>query len=644
VIQSTQNDNGFELNTTFENLEHFAKNKLDLNKVSREELAELRILTSQQIENFFQYKEKLGKLIAIQEIQAIPSFDLGTIAKVLPFVSVDGRIDDYQVSLLKMIQKSDNQLFVRNTTFLERSKGFTESQFLGNPYQHYIRYKRSFGTKFSAGFTVEKDAGEPYFYDKKIYGADFMSGHFSYKANRFHLIVGDFMANFGQGLVLFQDFAPGKSPFITDLKRQHKSIRPYTSVAESAFLRGIATNISLSKNIDFTIFGSVRKRDALLQQDTTQAFEEVFTSLGNTGLHRTKREIDGKNLITYTTIGSRLHLAKGAKQLSFNVLYNQFDKDFQKDTKPYNQFLFSGKNLLNVSGDYSYIFRNFNFFGETAVSDNGGLATINGVLIGLDKALNMSVLHRYYSTKYHSLLANPVAETLGANNETGTYIGISILPTAKWKMESFVDFWKNPWLRYQVNAPNGGVEFYNRITFTLKRKLDVYVQFRHKIKGGNAQTTGNIAGLAKETRQQLRFNLQYQISPEMEWESRLEFSHVEGIRPLSKGYLAYQDFKFKPKGSMLSFTARYCIFDTDDFNSRIYTYENSLMYAYSIPPLSGKGSRFYINARIHPTKNMMVEARIAQTYLPENNGIGTGNSALNSNRKTELGIQARLNF
>ena len=645
VIQTTQNDNGFELNTAFEQLETFAKNKINLNKATRESLNELGLLSPVQIEDFFQYRKKLGELIVLQELQAIPSFDLATIRKILPFVAVNGNIDDYQISLLKMIQQSDNQLFVRTTTFLEKAVGFTNGQYLGNNFQHYVRYKRSFGTKFNMNFTLEKDRGEPYFYEKKIYGADFMSGHVSYKTNRFQLIIGDFAANFGQGVILFQDFAPGKSPFITDLKRQHKVLRPYSSVAENTFLRGIATSFPLSKHIEISAFASYRKRDALVQTDTLQAFDEIFTSIGNTGLHRTEREIANKNVLQNLTLGTSIKLKSEAKHLAFNVLYNRFDKAFQRDIKPYNQFAFSGKALLNASADYSYIFRNINFFGETGISDNGGIGTVNGALIGLDKALNMSILHRYYARDYQTLLANPVAESLGAKNENGLYFGLSILPTSRWKIESFADVWKNNWLRFQVNSPANGVEFYNRITYTLKRKLDFYVQYRYRVKDKNSSNPEVIiAPLAQENRQQLRFNLQYQMTPEIEWESRLEFSRVSGINPLSRGYLAYQDLKFKPKGIPVSFTARYCIFDTDSYDSRIYTYENSLMYLYSIPPLSGKGSRFYVNIRYVPTKNILIEARIAQTYLPQSVSFGSGQNTVNANAQTEIGVQMRFNF
>jgi hypothetical protein len=38
---------------------------------------------------------------------------------------------------------------------------------------------------------------------------------------------------------------------------------------------------------------------------------------------------------------------------------------------------------------------------------------------------------------------------------------------------------------------------------------------------------------------------------------------------------------------------RYCIFSTDSYNTAIYTWENDLLYGYSVPALYGKGSRMY---------------------------------------------------
>jgi hypothetical protein len=38
------------------------------------------------------------------------------------------------------------------------------------------------------------------------------------------------------------------------------------------------------------------------------------------------------------------------------------------------------------------------------------------------------------------------------------------------------------------------------------------------------------------------------------------------------------------------------MFNTDDWDTRIYTYENDLLYSYSIPALYGRGSRNYLMA------------------------------------------------
>ena len=65
-------------------------------------------------------------------------------------------------------------------------------------------------------------------------------------------------------------------------------------------------------------------------------------------------------------------------------------------------------------------------FGETAISSNLGLATLNGMIANLHSNLTMSVLHRYYSPNYFALLGNAFGETSRINNEHGMYVGMAI--------------------------------------------------------------------------------------------------------------------------------------------------------------------------------------------------------------------------
>jgi len=55
-----------------------------------------------------------------------------------------------------------------------------------------------------------------------------------------------------------------------------------------------------------------------------------------------------------------------------------------------------------------------------------------------------------------------------------------------------------------------------------------------------------------------------------------------------------QDLAYRFAGIPVTLWTRFCIYNTDDWDSKIYLYENDLLYSFSIPALSGKGTRSYI--------------------------------------------------
>ena len=69
-------------------LEQFIKNPLNLNTAEENDLKELKILSGLQIANLLSYRKLLGKFISIYELQAIPSWDIQAIRKILPFVNI----------------------------------------------------------------------------------------------------------------------------------------------------------------------------------------------------------------------------------------------------------------------------------------------------------------------------------------------------------------------------------------------------------------------------------------------------------------------------------------------------------------------------------------------------------------------------
>ena len=82
-------------------------------------------------------------------------------------------------------------------------------------------------------------------------------------------------------------------------------------------------------------------------------------------------------------------------------------------------------------------------------------------------------------------------------------------------------------------------------------------------------------------------------------------------------------------------------FETDDYNSRIYAYENDVLYSFSIPAFSDKGIRYYFNLNYDPGKKLSIWLRWAQTIYRNRITVGSGLDEIQGNKKTELKLQVR---
>ena len=85
-------------------------------------------------------------------------------------------------------------------------------------------------------------------------------------------------------------------------------------------------------------------------------------------------------------------------------------------------------------------------------------------------------------------------------------------------------------------------------------------------------------------------------------------------------------------------------FETEGYNSRIYAYENDVLYSFSIPAFYDKGYRVYINFSYNVTKKLTLWARWARAYYPEKNSIGSGLDEINGSNKTTINFQMMYKF
>ena len=86
------------------------------------------------------------------------------------------------------------------------------------------------------------------------------------------------------------------------------------------------------------------------------------------------------------------------------------------------------------------------------------------------------------------------------------------------------------------------------------------------------------------------------------------------------------------------------LFDTDDFNTRQYAYENDVLYSFSIPFFSGSGMRNYIVSRINLTKNIGLWLKYSRTQYFDKKVNGSGNEEVNGNIRSDIKAELRYLF
>ncbi|MGZ5220193.1 MAG: ComEA family DNA-binding protein, partial [Chitinophagaceae bacterium] len=378
-------------------LEHFRRDPVNLNIADINELRELRILTDLQIANLISYRRLFGKFISIYELQAVPTWDVSTLRKLLPFITIASPVslkDDFTMRF----KGGSNSLLFRFSQVLEKQKGFdkttTGSQYQGSPQRLFLRYRYMYKNLLQYGLVAEKDAGEEFFKGSQKKGFDFYSFHlFARKIGMIQaLAIGDFTVNMGQGLIQWQSLAFKKSVDVMGVKRQSAILRPYNSAGEFNFNRGAGITIK-KENFEVTVFGSIRQLSANFVADTVN-FEDYISSFQTSGYHRTEAEVADKNSLRQTSFGGNIKYLGNRWHISMNSVYYNFSVPVQKRDEPYNLFAISGKNWYNVSVDYSYTHRNLHFFGEAAADKNFSKAFLNGLLVSVDPRVDIAIVQR----------------------------------------------------------------------------------------------------------------------------------------------------------------------------------------------------------------------------------------------------------
>jgi Helix-hairpin-helix motif len=658
LAANTEND--IEDDTYLLLLENYRKHPLNINTATEEDLKHFKILHSLHIQNLIVYRKMFGNLLSIYELQAVPGWDVFTIKKLLPFITVSNN-PNINALFKQRIKNGEHSFLIRYARTLEEGEGYKRNSsnagtyYKGNRDRLLVRYRYNYKNLLQYGVLADKDAGEQFFKGAQYPGFDFYSFHFFMrKAGMIkQFAAGDYTVNMGQGLIQWQGLAFGKGGDVLAVKRQDEIIKPYNSAGEFNFHRGAATTIQY-KSWRATAFISFRKLSGNLVTDTINK-QDIISAFQTAGYHRTPAEIADRNTILQNAYGGNINYKLKNGHIGLNSISYTFSKSIKKNNELYNTFAINGNTWLNTSIDYSYTYKNIHFFGESAIDKKNAFATLHGGLLSVTTNTDLSFVYRNISKKYRSLYGNAFTENAEPANENGLYAGLSQRVHSNLKVDVYSDIFKFPWLKYRVNAPSSGADEMLQVTYLHSKTTNIYIRFRNEKKQiNNTSMLSVIDTLTWTKKQNLRMQAEYKPFENIVLRNRAEMVWFQKGNDIKKtGYLLYADFFYKKPSLKWKINGRIQFFDADDFDARIYTYENDVLYSYSVPFYYGRGMRCYVNmnydfGKLLPgkyQKKISCEGWIKVALLKNyTNPIGSGLDRITGNHKSDIRCELIINW
>ncbi len=517
---------------------------------------------------------------------------------------------------------------------LQIAKGYKTGKYLGTPIKSYQRIKANQGEKYSGGILFEKDAGERYL-------SDFTNGFIQIRDIGFitSIIAGDFYIEAGQGLVLWRgyDFQKGAN-ILAGTLRDGKGLKPHLSSDENGYLRGVGVNMNV-RNVDVTLFFSNKRLSASIN-DSNQ-----ITSIYTVGYYRTESEISKLNKVNEMIAGGRaLYDDHKIVKLGLTLLYSKYSKPLVMDKK--KGFY---EDIYSVFGfDYFLKFKILNTFGEISLNPSKKYSGLGGIYIFPDKMLKLIMLYRHYPSNNFKRYSNPFGESYGGENEEGFYTGLEFKPLKGLTLTGYFDQFKFP-EKTSIIFPRGGSEYFLQSEYKLSKKVFLSIRYRNKITDVKEKILDNInrevSVVGSRLKRNIRLTVDYKLSEYFKMRSRFEYLNLQNeiVKNRERGMMLYQDIQFR-NSENLSVYFRINYFTTDSYFSAIYQYENDLPGILSVPPLYGRGIKWYCMINYMIIKSVKVSVKYSYLVREDVKKISSGWDELPGNYDSRFGFQMDIKF
>ena len=566
---SGKSGDDYDLSAAFEYLEGLLVRPMPINAATRNDLEKLLVLSRFQIESILDYRCRSGNILSTAELSLLHGFDEEIAALLAPFLSFEpfdysvGKIDDEQNLFKRFLNNGDGQIYLKGAT------DFDNKDVIGTPYHMQLRYKGKYLARASWGITLENDEGE-LFLPKSGPPVDFFSFNVALE-NRGcmnSLVIGDYSARLGQGLVLWKSFNIGGGYAPSSIYKRGAAVVPYSSTDENNFLRGAAASFSFGK-LDVNALFSFNGVDARVENGK-------YRSIVEGGLHNTLPLLKCRNSMNEYLGGLSLSYLFRRFELGVSAVGYGYNRRNGSKISEYNKYQFYDGMWGNASVDFYGVWQNLRLFGELAIDMGGSCAFLLGTIFPVSDGVEIGALLRSHSKSYIAPHASAYSTLSSVSNQTGIKLH-SLWKLASWaKLYLFAEAVYYPWKRYNIHTSS--YMFRESLKFEVENdNIDGYMTLSHNF---------------YSHKQNGRYYLKYKINCNFSHKVRGTF-HGALVTTSGAGYELGTSFKYKSENGRFGTVAGCSLFDCKEWENRLYIYENDLPYTYSSRLLYGTGLSAY---------------------------------------------------
>lgn len=366
------------------------------------------------------------------------------------------------------------------------------------------------------------------------------------------IVAGNYQAHFGYGLVIGSPFKRGKTAYIQSTATTDEGLKKFGSVGDSYnYFHGVGATAKVSSWADVSAFYSLR--------EGKEEWNHVVGVNATGRWNRLKVGITAVENIHQPTPDPSLkgsELVSTQAVMGVNARWNQGKVDI---------------------------------WGELATSQGNqwGIGGIAGIRYTPISDINLLAIYRYYSPYFDNIYANALCSWTRMIDEHGGYLGVEYNRLKNWQLSAFGDVWKS------------GFETMAQADFISQKNYRMHTRFRVKRKD------------EKDT-YSLRWNMVYEFG-QWKMKTQADGNLVQTNNALTYGWSLLQDVEYRFSQVPIVLQLRAQAFDAQEWNNRVYIYENDVLYAYAIPFVYGLGGRFWLNARYKINDIFSLYLRVSET-------------------------------